>query len=372
VTPRQRRRMVIWLTASAAVGALALTACAGTQAGSAAADPAASRHSAGAPAPAGAPGAPGSAPVAGLAGGATVACPASGGTTVSTASDLRHALAGASPGEVIVLAPGDYRGHFTATRSGTAASPITLCGPRSAMLDGGGIDSGYTLYLNRASWWRVAGFTVQSGQKGVVTDGVSHDLISGLDVHGTGDEGIHLRSFSSDNTVSGNTVSDTGLLTPFYGEGIYVGSAHENWCRYSGCQPDASNDNVIAGNYISDTTAENIDIKEGTAGGKIIGNHFDGTGMAPSAATAWVNVKGNGWLIEDNTGTGSIKDGFQVHQVYPGWGLGNVFHHNTLSVNGPGYGIYVQSHRLRAVVGCDNVVTGAARGFSNIPCTRSR
>jgi hypothetical protein len=309
------------------------------------------------------------APAVGQADGTATACPASQ-RAVSTASQLKHALENARPGQVIVLAPGSYRGQFATSKSGTPDAPITLCGPRGAVLDGGDISRGYTLHLDHASWWRVEGFTVQSGQKGVVTDGASHILIAGLYVHGIGDEGIHLRDFSSDNTVSGNVVRDTGLLEPKFGEGIYVGTAHKNWCRYSGCQPDASDRNVITGNDVADTTAENIDIKEGTTGGKIIGNHLNGTGMVASAATAWINVKGNDWTIEDNTGTDSNKDGLQVHQVYPGWGLGNVFRANKLQVNGSGYGIYVQHKRLNTVVTCNNVVSGAGRGLSNIDCTR--
>ncbi|HLK01625.1 MAG TPA: right-handed parallel beta-helix repeat-containing protein [Streptosporangiaceae bacterium] len=297
-------------------------------------------------------------------------CPSSGAVTVSSGRDLKRALSGATPGQVIVLAPGQYGGHFTVSRSGTASAPITLCGPRSAVLDGGGTDAGYTLHLNHASWWRIEGFTVQNGQKGVVTDGASHNLITGLYVHQIGDEAIHLRSLSSDNTVSHNLVRDTGLLSSFFGEGIYVGSAHKNWCKYSGCQPDRCDRNVIAGNDIASTTAENIDIKEGTTGGKIIGNRLNGTGMDQSSSTAWINVKGNNWLIQGNTGTDSVQDGMQVHQVYPGWGMDNVFRGNTLRVNGPGYGIYVHHKRLRTIVACNNVVSGAGRGFSNVACTR--
>ena len=121
-------------------------------------------------------------------------------------------------------------------------------------------------------------------------------------------------------------------------------------------------------NNIADTTAENIDIKEGTTGGQIIGNQFNGTGMVESAARAWVNVKGNDWLITDNAGADSIKDGFQVHQVYPGWGMDNTFRGNRADVNGPGYGFYIQSKKLNATVACDNTVSGAASGFSTIPC----
>ena len=291
------------------------------------------------------------------------------GTRVGSASDLRSALANARPGETIVLAPGVYQGDFQATVSGTAAVPITLCGPRSAVLQGDSIKSGYTFHLDHASYWRVEGFTVQGGQKGVMTDGASNVLISGLYVHGTGDEAIHLRDFSNYDTVSHNVVRDTGLLVAFYGEGIYVGSANKNWCKYSGCRPDASDHDVITGNDISNTTAENIDIKEGTAGGTISGNHLDGAGMDSSAATSWINVKGNDWTVTGNTGVDSIGNGFSVHQVYPGWGLGNVFRGNEITVNGPGYGIYVQSKHLNTLVGCDNTVSGAQSGFSTVTCS---
>ena len=298
-------------------------------------------------------------------------CSAAGSVSVSSASELTRALAAARPGEEIVLAAGTYDGNFTASHSGTSAAPVTLCGPRSAVLDGGSISRGYTLHLDHASWWRVEGFTVEGGQKGVMVDGSDYDLIYGLFVHSTGDEAIHLREFSSHDTVSHCMVRDTGLLVQFYGEGIYVGSANKNWCRYTNCQPDASDYDVITGNNIAGTTAENIDIKEGTTGGQITGNNFDGIGMVASAATAWVNVKGNDWTITGNTGVNSIKDGFQVHQVYPGWGIGNVFRGNDAQVDGPGHGFFVQNSRLRTTVACDNDVSGAALGFSTIACTSS-
>jgi hypothetical protein len=292
-----------------------------------------------------------------------------GSIAVSTAARLSHALSSAHPGQTIVLEPGVYEGNFTASTPGTAAAPITLCGSRSAVLKGPGINNGYVLHLDHASYWHVEGFTVEGGQKGVVADGVTHDLIDGLYVHGTGDEAIHLRSFSSYNVVSHNVIRNTGLLVAFFGEGIYVGSANKNWCKYSGCQPDRSNDNRIIDNNIAGTTAENIDIKEGTTGGVISGNILNGTGMVSSAATSWVNVKGNDWLIKDNTGTHSIGNGFSVHQVYPGWGLDNVFRNNKAIVDGPGFGIYVQSHHLGTVVQCSNTATGAAGGMTNFGCS---
>lgn len=300
---------------------------------------------------------------------AALRCGGPGSGTVTTAAELRHALGAAQPGQTIVLAPGVYQDDFVATASGTSGAPITLCGSRSAVLQGKSIRSGYVLHLDGASWWRLEGFTVEGGQKGVVTDHATHNLIDGLYVHAIGDEAIHLRAFSSYNVVSHNVVRDTGLRTQFFGEGIYVGTANKNWCRYSGCKPDASNYNVITENNIAGTTAENIDIKEGTTGGIISGNLLNGTGMIRSAATSWVNVKGNGWLIEDNTGTDSDDDGFSVHQVYPGWGLDNIFRGNTATFTGSGYGIYVQSRHLGTVIACNNVAKGAGGGVSNISCS---
>jgi hypothetical protein len=58
-----------------------------------------------------------------------------------------------------------------------------------------------------------------------------------------------------------------------------------------------------------------------------------------------------------------------VHQVYPGWGIGNVFRDNDVQVNGPGHGYFVQNDSLQTVVACDNEVSGAALGLSTIACT---
>jgi hypothetical protein len=294
-------------------------------------------------------------------------CPATG-KSVADAAQLGRALASATPGTAIVMVPGTYAGHFVASVSGTSGAPITLCGPRQAVIDGGSIQAGYAVHLDGASWWRLVGFTVQGAQKGVVTDHANHVLLSGLYVHGVGDEAIHLRSFSSDDTVEGVVVRDTGHLRTKFGEGIYIGSAHSNWCKYSSCGPDASDRDVIRDNDVSQTTAENIDIKEGTTGGVVVGNHLSGVGMVSSAATAWVNAKGNGWKITGNVGQQSVGDGFQVHQVYPGWGEQNVFRGNHASVNGPGYGIYVQHRSLATVLTCDNTATAAESGLSNISC----
>ena len=113
------------------------------------------------------------------------------------------------------------------------------------MLDGGDIEGGYALHLDGAQYWRLVGFTVSDGQKGVMADGTVGSVIQGLTVTGTGDEAIHLRTHSTDNVVSRNTISDTGHRRDKFGEGVYIGSAVSNWCTYTDCEADRSDRNVV-------------------------------------------------------------------------------------------------------------------------------
>ena len=181
-----------------------------------------------------------------------------------------------------------------------------------------------------------------------------------------GDEAVHLRNFSTDNVVRGNTISDTGHRKPKFGEGIYVGTAESNWCDFSNCEIDRSDRNVIEGNTIFDTTSESIDIKEGTTGGIVRGNTFDGSSL--DEADSWVDIKGNDWIIEDNVGVNSYLDGFQTHEILDGWGTGNTFRNNSATVNGGGFGFSLTPVRDN-VVECSNAVSAAGEGYSNVDCS---
>jgi hypothetical protein len=291
-------------------------------------------------------------------------CPAAT-RTVDTASRLHSALKAAYPGDVIVLRDGTYHGHFRATADGTHASPIVLCGSQRAVIDGDGIRGGSAVELDGASHWTLRGFQVRDAQKGVMIDHAAGVTVEGLTVSRIGDEGIHVRNNSVGARIIGNTVSRTGLRKAEFGEGIYIGSAKSNWCSVSNCKPDRSNDAEVTGNHISATTAESVDIKEGTSGGMLSGNTFDGTGM--TAADSWVDVKGNGWEITHNTGVHSPLDGFQTHRIVNGWGDHNRFDANTAQVDADGYAFHL-TPALDNVVGCDNKVSHAGKGLSNVPC----
>jgi hypothetical protein len=287
---------------------------------------------------------------------------------VTDAVELTEALASAQPGDLIRMADGKYLGTFTAEASGTAEQRIALCGSRGAVIDGGDVENGYALHIT-GDYWTVSGITVTNALKGVMADDADFTQILAISVHDIGHEGIHFRANSSDNVIQDSEVYNTGLKRDKFGEGIYLGSAVSNWGNYSNGEPDRSDRNQVLRNRIWNTTAESIDIKEGTTGGLIEGNQFDGSAL--TGADSWVDVKGNDYVIRDNTGTNSPLDGFQTHVINDmDWGKHNRFENNTATVNGDGYGFYIHDPETSDnIVLCNNTVDGAAKGFANQDCT---
>ncbi|MET9264026.1 right-handed parallel beta-helix repeat-containing protein [Amycolatopsis sp. NPDC004079] len=297
---------------------------------------------------------------------------ASAGTVpVKTSAELKTALASAKPGTTIQLAANTtYTGNFKAAANGTDSGRITLTGPRSAVVQASG---GRTIELT-GSYWTLSGFTVTGGQKGVMALGVNHTLVDGLKVTGIGNEGIHFQHDSSDNVVQNSEISDTGKENGGFGEGIYFGSATSNW---PGGQPDHSDRNKAIGNKIGpNVRAESIDVKEGTTGGELRGNTFDGTGQSgENYADSWVDVKGNGYLVTGNKGSkvfvhDATYGSFEVHVQVDGWGQNNTFSDNTADVQAPSaYGFYVVKAATGNKVCASNKVTNAGKGFANVAAT---
>jgi hypothetical protein len=298
---------------------------------------------------------------------------------VKNATELKAALLDAKPGDDIVLADGNYFGKFVIDigKHGTATAPITMRGGRGAVLDAGSIQIGYVLYL-QANHWKVKGITLTNGLKGLMMDGALYNIIDSVKVHTIGEEGIHLRKFSSHNTIQNVEVTDVGLKTPDFGEGIYIGSAKSNWNTYTNGLPDKCDSNRILSNKLGpNITAECIDVKEGTTGGIIRNNYFDATGITgANSGDSWIDVKGNYYLIENNNGFspgGTIfKDGYQVHVAVSGWGNYNEFKNNNCTVNASGYGFNIQLSGSNGtttgnIVYTSNTVTGASSGIANIP-----
>lgn len=324
-----------------------------------------------------------------------------GGTTVdvSTSAELTAALSSAQPAQTIRLAAGEYRGAFATQRAGTASSPITLTGPENAVLinDGpsgtapscpaptAGWDSGYGLWLYGAPYWRLTGFTVKDSKKGIVLDASHHVTIDGVYVHHLDEEAVHFRRSSSDGVIRNSRITDTGLVQQGYGEGVYIGSAGSNWpCHGNSGGVDRGDRVQVLDNRIGpNIAAEPIDVKEGTTGGVIRGNTFDGRGISgQNSADSWVDVKGVGYLIENNTGTfappGTFANGYETHNpsTSPSFdnGCGNVWRGNRSDLGGVGaYAIRITSvSKCTAnpnVVHASNTVSNATSGLTNIPVT---
>jgi hypothetical protein len=135
--------------------------------------------------------------------------------------------------------------------------------------------------------------------------------MNNIHVRDTYEEAVHLRKGSSDNTFSNSQISHTGQRTPGIGEGLYIGSGAAKWVNK---KPDRCDRNKVINNRFGPLiTAEHIDAKEGTYGGLIEGNYFDGTGMSGQHyADCWVNLKGTNYVVKNNSGSKSFKHGFKV------------------------------------------------------------
>ncbi|HVK68200.1 MAG TPA: right-handed parallel beta-helix repeat-containing protein [Polyangium sp.] len=289
---------------------------------------------------------------------------------VADAAALTDALSKAAPGQLIRLAPGTYADTFDLELvSGTADKPIVVCGPRDAILDTSAMPSNTGLRLLQVNHWVVSGITITGGRKGIYVDGSSDNILSNLFVHDVGEMAIQLRNGASRNTIEYCEITNTGLTVPDSAEGIYVGSDDSAWP--SPDMPDACDGTKILWNKFGPgIQTEHVDLKEGTQGGEIRGNTFDGAGLTPDGSEdAWVAVTGNKYLFAENIGDKSPKDGFVVRQAAMGWGNDNVFEKNTANgINNPNLGINVGPGTTGTIVKCDNKVSGTGM-LTNIECT---
>jgi hypothetical protein len=296
---------------------------------------------------------------------------------VKTAAELKKAIKNAKPGDIIEMADGEYLGKFKIEEgiNGLPGNPIVLRGSEKAILTTGDTSSGYGLHAAGNNYWHFKGFTISDCKKAFILDKSNYNVIDGLTIRKTSEEGIHFRVHSSYNVVKNCKVYDIGLLKPAYGEGCYIGSAVSNWGRYTEGKSDTCNYNIVENNIFGPgVAAEAIDIKEGTSYNIVRGNTFYGKGQqGVNSGDSWMEVKGNYNLIENNTGHDALKDGFQVTIKAEGWGAHNIFKNNTCNVNGAGYGIHIQLLNGTAngnKVYRNNKITNAASGLTNIETTQ--
>ena len=293
-------------------------------------------------------------------------CPAAT-VAVDSAASLTAALASAGPGTVIRLAPGNYQGEFEVRGSGAPGAPIWVCGPRSAIITSGSPSSGHGMTVDGKHDVVLAGFTISNVFKGVTIISSQRVTTTDLLVERVGFEAIHLRRQTTDSEVTFNEIRKIGLTKPDFGEGVYIGTSDSNWCEYNDCQPDTTSGIRVYGNVISETGAQAIEVKPGTSNGVIAANVMTGG----QSDDGWITVKGNGWLVADNTGTSSNSHGFATNASVPGWGRDNIFTRNSAS-NTAKYGTWVHklggNDTLGNRISCLQTTVATAAGAMNIGC----
>lgn len=266
---------------------------------------------------------------------------------VSTAKELMQAMRYASPGDEIIVAPGEYVGAlgtgsngsgygsawFYSNVDGTAEKPITVrCeDPANKPLLKGSRTSGMVMYIT-GDYWIIDGFDMSIGQKGLLLDNSNNTIIKNCDIHDVSMEGLHLRDGSSYCLVENCKVYNTGLVNKGMGEGIYVGSDKGKWGEFN----KDCNYNVIRSCELGpNVDSEHVDVKEGTVGTIVEYCIMHGTGVSGgNYADSFIDAKGNDGIYRYNTcyqeGNDIIVDAFQTHNQIEDWGNRNVFVYNTI------------------------------------------
>ena len=245
---------------------------------------------------------------------------------------LDWAMLHARPGDLILLAPGKYYSvnqkkyrhiWFDHVR-GTRANPITLCGPRDAILHSGSPKGDPVLRIIASAFITVAGITIQDGIKGVVIEKASHSIIlENIIVRNIGMEGVHFMDRVYFNQIRKSVILFTGRLDPGKGEGVYIGSDDKFGV-------DRCYRNHVINNRIGPgVTAEMIDLKQNSVGSVVSGNILDGRDLCGcNFATSLINVKGNENEILNNIGKNAKEHMFKVSTTQRGQGKYNLFQGN--------------------------------------------
>jgi endoglucanase len=233
----------------------------------------------------------------------------------NTLEQIVTAMANAQPGDEIIIASGTYLAsgkikdaigkfnYFTGGANGTAANPIILRGTsatsRPILRPTDANKFGATVMSITGDYWIIKDIELSFGQKGLILDGANNCKLINLKVHTLRDEGIHLRSGSSNNLLQNCQVFNAGEGQPGFGEGIYVGSDQSQHDTYN----PACDNNTIDGCIIGpNVRAEGIDIKEGTQFTIVKNSTFSGAGISgENSADAFIDVKGGNAFIYNNT-----------------------------------------------------------------------
>lgn len=265
---------------------------------------------------------------------------------VTNTDELKTALLNVKPNDEIILAEGEYiysgstpKGYmFKGEADGTESEPIILRSENPenpSIISGININENYALSVT-GDWWIIRDLKVTNASKGIILDNSNHTKLINCEVCNIGAEGIHFRDNSSYCLAENCFIHDTGLVSPAYGEGIYIGSSKST--NGYGYECDY---NTIRGCSIGpNVAAEHIDVKEYTTGTIIENCIFDGTGMTgENYADSFVDIKGNDCILRYCTGYRNgcekINHAFSMGKIVDGWGQNAYIYGNKAYMDTP-------------------------------------
>jgi len=278
-----------------------------------------------------------------------------GSTPDQPFQSIQHAIDLAQPGDTINLAAGVYFQDVISKRDGTASAPITIKGPASAIVKGGG---GARIFQISHDNLTLEGFTLDGlwGSadtiKGFrekllyVIGATPNDGVSGLKVlrmtfKNAGGECLRMRYFAQHNEIGYSHFESCGVHDfKFHagkrnGEAIYIGTAPEQ--RGNGenptADPDQSSANWIHNNSFNTQGNECVDIKESSSANLV--EHNICTGQQDPNSGGF-DARGSGNIFRYNESFGNIGVGIRLGGDGADDGIDNQVYDNSFHDNQAG------------------------------------
>lgn len=286
--------------------------------------------------------------------------------TIQKAVDL------AQPGDSVRLSAGIYLQDILTKRGGRPNTPITITGPKDAIVEGGGSTR---IIEIRHDYINLEDFTVD-GQFGtgissadfrdklIYALGAKGLKITGMTIQNGGGECIRLRYFAQNNEISNNLIQNCGVYDFRFnkggknGEGIYIGTAPEQLEDEKNPteNPDESNNNWVHDNVIDTQGNECVDIKESSKDNLVEGNSCTGQKDPNSGG---MDSRGNGNTFRNNNIFDNLGAGIRLGGDGKNDGINNNVYNNLIRNNAKG-GIKFEKIPQGKI--CGNTMSGNSGG----------
>jgi len=292
------------------------------------------------------------------------AAPGGDGSEAAPFRSIQAALAGAAPGDTVVLAPGRYAEDVRTVRDGTRAEPIAIVGAPGAVVQGAGAENVIAIDHDHHL---LCGFTVDGlhGDRGSAAGyrdgllraaGVTGLRLLAMDFRNAGGACVRIAGGSNGNEVAWSAFEACGVRDFVFGGAGRSGEAIAIGTASGAGEPDRSDENHVHDNRFDTGGNECVAIEAPSAGNVIERNRCTGQLDAASGGMA---SRGSGNLFLDNEIGGNVGAGIVLGGAGEAEGIDNVATGNVIRDNAGG-GVKVTRAPQRRV--CGNTLAGNAAG----------